>query len=236
MTWDTNDSNSLEKIYVLPCTAKWWKPRASEYAAIPPLKVNQYVRAPKLHTDRFLTTVHMTFFLTRNKQIHFSLWQKIFFEEQKNYCKPEIFKNSKVSSLEGCLKSNHWLYFPHEFPFVTTKESIVGLLNVFLWNSYPITRGLMGWQKGIQNARGWKATWMQISVERPNTPSLAGDVITYLEMGMARTVKWTQLFPFVVVNLVLVIAFRLILLVGNSFATKGKGTFLFFSTARYTYC
>ena len=61
----------------------------------------------------------------------------------------------------------------------------------------------------------------------------------YLEMGMARTVKWTQLFPFVVVvvvNLVLVIAFRLILLVGNSFATKGKGTFLFFSTARYTYC
>ena len=80
---------------------------------------------------------------------------------------------------------------------------------------------------------------MQVSVERPNTPSLAGDVITYLEMGMARTVKWTQLFPFVVfvvVNVVLVIAFRLILLVGNSFATKGEGTFLFFSTARYTYC
>ena len=80
---------------------------------------------------------------------------------------------------------------------------------------------------------------MQISVESPNTPSLASDVITYLEMGMARTVKWTQLFPFVVfvvVNVVLVIAFRLILLVGNSFATKSKGTFLFFSTARYTYC
>ena len=155
---------------------------------------------------------------------------KTFFEEQKNYCKPEKFKNSKVSPLEGCLKSNHWLHFPHEFPFVTTKESIVGLLNVFLWNSYPITRGLMGWQKGIQNARGWKATWMQIPVESP---------ITYLEMDMARTVKWTQLFPFVVfvvVNVVLVIAFRLILLVGNGFATKGKGTFLAFSAARYTYC
>lgn len=39
---------------------------------------------------------------------------------------------------------------------------------------------------------------------------------------------------FLVVNVVVAIAFRLILLVGNGFATKGKRTFLVFSRASDT--
>ena len=61
---------------------------------ISPLTVNQYVMAPKLHTDRFSTAVHMnksivhmTFVLTNNKQV--------------------IFKNSKGTPLDRYLKSNH---------------------------------------------------------------------------------------------------------------------------------
>ena len=89
MTWHTDDSDSLEKIYVLPCTAKWWKPRVSEYAAIPPLKVNQYLRAPKLHTDRFLTAVHM------NKSIvHMTFfWQQI--SKFTLVCDKKFFRRAK---------------------------------------------------------------------------------------------------------------------------------------------
>lgn len=125
MTWHTNDSNSLEKIYVLPCTAKWWKPRASEYAAIPPLKVNQYVRAPKLHTDRFLTALHMNksivhvtfFFWTKNKQIHFSLWQKLFSKSKK------IIANLKFSRIQRYLHSRGVWKATTDFTFRTSFPS-----------------------------------------------------------------------------------------------------------------